>query len=103
MGPWVVTKDEIPDPHALRVSCYHKDQLVTEDNTENLFYKTPEVIEFLSGYLTLEPGDIVSLGTALKKSAKGGAIQNVDLNKLGGPISVTIEKIGTLVNTVVHV
>ena len=103
MGPWVVTKDEIPDPHALRVSCHHKDQLVTEDNTENLFYKTPEVIEFLSGYLTLEPGDIVSLGTALKKSAKGGAIQNVDLNKLGGPISVTIEKIGTLVNTVVHV
>jgi 2-keto-4-pentenoate hydratase/2-oxohepta-3-ene-1,7-dioic acid hydratase in catechol pathway len=103
MGPWVVTKDEIPDPHALRVSCYHKDQLVTEDNTENLFYKTPEVIEFLSGYLTLEPGDIVSLGTALKKSAKGGAIQNIDLNKLGGPVSVTIEKIGTLVNTVVHV
>jgi len=102
MGPWVVTKDEIPDPHKLAVSCYHKDQLVTEDNTENLFYKTPEVLEFLSGYLTLEPGDIVSLGTALKKSAKGGAIQNIDLAKLGGPVSVTIEHIGTLTNTVVN-
>jgi 2-keto-4-pentenoate hydratase/2-oxohepta-3-ene-1,7-dioic acid hydratase in catechol pathway len=102
MGPWVVTKDEIPDPHALRVTCYHKDQMVTEDNTENLFFKIPEVIEFLSGYLTLEPGDIVSMGTALQKSSKGGAIQNVDLNKLGGPVAVEIEKIGRLVNAVVH-
>jgi 2-keto-4-pentenoate hydratase/2-oxohepta-3-ene-1,7-dioic acid hydratase in catechol pathway len=35
MGPWLVTKDEIADPHRLDVSCSHKDQLVTEDNTEN--------------------------------------------------------------------
>ncbi len=96
MGPWLVTKDEIADPHNLAVSCSHKDQLVTEDNTENLFYKIPEVLEFLSSHLTLLPGDIVSMGTALKKSAQGGAVQNIDLNKLGGPVSVTIEKIGTL-------
>ena len=103
MGPWLVTKDEIADPHNLAVSCSHKDQLVTEDNTENLFYKIPEVLEFLSSHLTLLAGDIVSMGTALKKSAQGGAVQNIDLNKLGGPVSVTIEKIGTLTNGVVHV
>jgi 2-keto-4-pentenoate hydratase/2-oxohepta-3-ene-1,7-dioic acid hydratase in catechol pathway len=103
MGPWLVTKDEIADPHNLAVSCSHQGQLVTEDNTENLFYKIPEVIEFLSSHLTLLPGDIVSMGTALKKSAQGGAVQNIDLNKLGGPVSVTIEKIGTLTNGVVHV
>jgi len=103
MGPWLVTKDEIANPHALAVSCRHKDQLVTEDNTENLFYKIPEVLAFLSGHLTLEPGDIVSMGTALKKSAQGGAVQNIDLNKLGGPVSVTIEQIGTLTNTVTYV
>jgi 2-keto-4-pentenoate hydratase/2-oxohepta-3-ene-1,7-dioic acid hydratase in catechol pathway len=103
MGPWLVTKDEIADPHNLAVSCRHQDQLVTEDNTENLFYKIPEVLEFLSSHLTLLPGDIVSMGTALKKSAQGGAVQNIDLNKLGGPVSVTIEKIGTLTNDVVHV
>jgi 2-keto-4-pentenoate hydratase/2-oxohepta-3-ene-1,7-dioic acid hydratase in catechol pathway len=103
MGPWVVTKDEIPDPHNLAVSCHHKGELVTEDNTANLFYKTPEVLAFLSGYMTLLPGDIISLGTALKKSAKGGAVQNIDLNKLGGPVSVTIERIGTLSNAVIHV
>ena len=103
MGPWLVTKDEITDPHNLAVSCSHKGQLVTEDNTENLFYKIPEVLEFLSNHLTLLPGDIVSMGTALKKSAQGGAVQNIDLNKLGGPVSVTIEKLGTLTNDVVHV
>ncbi len=103
MGPWLVTKDEIADPHHLAVSCRHKDQLVTEDNTENLFYKIPKVLEFLSSHLTLLPGDIVSMGTALKKSAQGGAVQNIDLNKLGGPVSVTIEKIGTLTNNVVQV
>ena len=103
MGPWLVTKDEISDPHNLTVSCSHQGQLVTEDNTENLFYKIPEVLEFLSSHLTLEAGDIVSMGTALKKSAQGGAVQNIDLNKLGGPVSVTIEKIGTLTNDVVHV
>jgi 2-keto-4-pentenoate hydratase/2-oxohepta-3-ene-1,7-dioic acid hydratase in catechol pathway len=103
MGPWLVTKDEIADPHNLAVSCSHRDQLVTEDNTENLFYKIPEVLEFLSGHLTLLAGDMVSMGTALKRSAQGGAVQNIDLNKLGGPVSVTIEKIGTLTNHVVHV
>jgi 2-keto-4-pentenoate hydratase/2-oxohepta-3-ene-1,7-dioic acid hydratase in catechol pathway len=102
MGPWLVTKDEIADPHNLAVSCSHQGRLVTEDNTENLFYKIPEVLEFLSRHLTLLPGDVVSMGTALKKSAQGGAVQNIDLNKLGGPVSVTIEKIGTLTNEVIR-
>jgi 2-keto-4-pentenoate hydratase/2-oxohepta-3-ene-1,7-dioic acid hydratase in catechol pathway len=103
MGPWVVTKDEIPDPHALRVSCLHQDRLITQDTTANLTHKVPEVLAFLSEYLTLWPGDIVSMGTALAKSAGGGAVQNVDLNRLGGPVSVVIEHIGTLSNPVLQV
>lgn len=69
MGPWLVTRDEIANPHNLRVSCAHKGEVVTEDNTENLFYKIPEVLAFLSHYMTLWSDDIVSMGTALKKSA----------------------------------
>jgi 2-keto-4-pentenoate hydratase/2-oxohepta-3-ene-1,7-dioic acid hydratase in catechol pathway len=103
MGPWIVTKDEIADPHDLGVRCLHKDRLVTQDNTANLTHKIPEVLAFLSGYLTLWPGDIVSMGTALNKSAGGGAVQNIDLNRLGGPVSVVIERIGTLTNPVVQV
>jgi len=105
MGPWLVTKEEVPDPHALRVRCLHKDRLVTEDSTANLTHKVPEVLAFLSEYLTLWPGDIVSMGTALAKSSTGGggAVQNIDLNKLGGPVTVSIERIGTLTNPVVQV
>ena len=102
MGPWLVTRDEIPDPHALRVSCSHRGSLVTDDNTSNLFFKVPEVIEFLSNYMTLLPGDIISMGTALKKSAGGAAVQNIDLNHLGGPVSVAIEGLGNLENSVRH-
>ena len=102
LGPWLVTRDEIADPHALTVSCHHRGELVTEDSTANLFYKVPEVLAFLSQYMTLLPGDVVSMGTALKRSAPGSrAVQNVELNKLGGPISVTISGIGTLENPVV--
>jgi 2-keto-4-pentenoate hydratase/2-oxohepta-3-ene-1,7-dioic acid hydratase in catechol pathway len=101
LGPWIVTRDEIDDPHALAVVCQHRNEVVTEDNTANLFHRVPDVIAFVSGYMTLLPGDVVSMGTALKRAEAGGrAVQNVDLQKLGGPVSVTIEKIGTLSNPV---
>jgi 2-keto-4-pentenoate hydratase/2-oxohepta-3-ene-1,7-dioic acid hydratase in catechol pathway len=100
MGPWIVTRDEIPDPHDLRIASYHDDRLVTEDSTANLFYKLPEVIEYISAYLTLLPGDIVSLGTALKSAEGGAAVQNIDLNRLGGSTAVEIEGVGRLTNPV---
>src|SRR5688572_24758405 len=102
MGPWIVTRDDIDDPHALAVICRHKGEIVTEDNTENLFHHVPEVLAFVSDYMTLFPGDVVSMGTALKRTGGSKAVQNVDLQQLGGPVSVTIEKIGTLSNTVQH-
>jgi 2-keto-4-pentenoate hydratase/2-oxohepta-3-ene-1,7-dioic acid hydratase in catechol pathway len=101
IGPWIVTADEIADPHALTVSCVHQGRLVTEDSTENLTHKVADVISYMSGYQTLEPGDIIAMGTALKaSSAGGGAVQNVNLTELGGPIEVTISGIGTLRNPV---
>jgi 2-keto-4-pentenoate hydratase/2-oxohepta-3-ene-1,7-dioic acid hydratase in catechol pathway len=51
-------------------------------------------------HMTLLPGDIICMGTALNKAARGGAVQNIDLNKLGGPVSVTIAGLGTLTNPV---
>ncbi len=102
MGPWLVTADEIADPHALAISCRHNGRVITADNTANLFHKAAEVISYFSRYMTFEPGDIISLGTALKAGARGGAVQNVDLNTLGGEVSVEIEGIGTLTNAVMH-
>lgn len=101
IGPWIATADEIADPHALTVSCVHQGRLITEDSTANLTHKVADVISYMSGYQTLEPGDIIAMGTALKaSSAGGGAVQNVNLTELGGPIEVTISGIGTLRNPV---
>jgi 2-keto-4-pentenoate hydratase/2-oxohepta-3-ene-1,7-dioic acid hydratase in catechol pathway len=100
LGPWVVTADEIPDPHALRVQCRHDGRLITDDSTGNLRFSVAEVISFASRYLTLEPGDVIAMGTALRASAGGGAVQNVDLVRLGGLIEVEIERIGVLSNPV---
>jgi 2-keto-4-pentenoate hydratase/2-oxohepta-3-ene-1,7-dioic acid hydratase in catechol pathway len=100
LGPWVVTADEIPDPHALRVQCRHDGRLITDDSTANLRFSVAEVISFASRYLTLEPGDVIAMGTALRASAGGSAVQNVDLVRLGGLIEVEIERIGVLSNPV---
>jgi 2-keto-4-pentenoate hydratase/2-oxohepta-3-ene-1,7-dioic acid hydratase in catechol pathway len=100
IGPWVVTRDEIADPHALTVSCIHKGRVITEDSTQNLSYKVPEVIEFVSYYMTLEPGDIIALGTALRSAGGGQPVQTIDLNVQGGPIEVAISGIGILSNPV---
>lgn len=100
IGPWIVTRDEIPDPHALTIRCLHDGRLVTEDSTANLRFHVDAVVSFLSQYMTLEAGDVVAMGTALKASGQGGAVQNVDLAQLGGVIAVEIERIGTLSNPV---
>ena len=100
IGPWIATADSVPDPHALTVSCVHQGRLVTSDSTANLTHKVADVISFMSSYLTLEPGDIIAMGTALQPPAGGPAIQNVNLVALGGPIEVTISGIGTLSNPV---
>lgn len=102
IGPWVVTRDEVPDPHALTVRCVHQGRLVTEDSTANLRHSVTDVLSFISRWMTLEAGDVVAMGTALAPAASqaGGAVQNVDLTLLGGPIEVSISGIGTLRNPV---
>jgi 2-keto-4-pentenoate hydratase/2-oxohepta-3-ene-1,7-dioic acid hydratase in catechol pathway len=100
MGPWIATADSIADPHDLTVRCEHQGRLVTEDNTANLTHTVTDVIAFVSRFMAWEPGDVLSMGTALKATTGGGAVQNVDLTRLGGPISVSITGIGTLSNPV---
>lgn len=100
LGPWVVTADEIPDPHALRITCSVNGEQVTDDNTAHLRFRVADVIAFASRYLTLEPGDVIGMGTALQPSNTGRAVQNVDLNRPGSRVEVSIAGIGTLGNPV---
>lgn len=62
-GPWLVTCDEIPDPHKLRLWLKLNGQVMQDSSTSNLIFNVPYLIEYLSRGLTFHPGDIVSTGT----------------------------------------
>jgi 2-keto-4-pentenoate hydratase/2-oxohepta-3-ene-1,7-dioic acid hydratase in catechol pathway len=101
MGPWLVTKDAVPDPHALDVTCTLGGVVLAEDSTQYLTYKVPEVLAFISRFLTLEPGDIISMGTAFRPSASSTrSLHTGDLQRFDGPLEVTITGLGTLSNGV---
>ncbi len=100
LGPWVTTAADVPNPHDLRITCSYDGRLVTDDSTAHLRFSVAEVIAFASRYLTLEPGDVIGMGTALRPSGTGGAVQNIDLNQPGGQVEVAIEGLGTLSNPV---
>jgi len=63
MGPAIVSADEIPDPHALDIQMIINGEVLQSSNTKNLIFRIPDLIEYLSGVFTLEPGDVVSTGT----------------------------------------
>jgi acylpyruvate hydrolase len=63
MGPALVLKDEIPDPHNLDISLSIAGEVLQKSNTKQLIFKIPETVEYLSQVMTLEPGDVVSTGT----------------------------------------
>ena len=101
MGPWLVTRDEIPDPGVLDVSCSVGGEVIAEDSTRYLTYGVAEILAFLSRYQTLEPGDIVSMGTAFRPSpGVNRSIHSADLQRFDGPVEVTISGLGTLSNGV---
>jgi 2,4-diketo-3-deoxy-L-fuconate hydrolase len=63
LGPWLVTKDEIPDPHKLHLWLKVNDQMMQDGNTDDLIFNIPQLVSYLSQFMTLLPGDIISTGT----------------------------------------
>lgn len=63
MGPWIVTADEIADPHNLDISITVSGEVLQHSNTKHLIFRIPTLIEYLSSVFTLEPGDVISTGT----------------------------------------
>jgi len=97
MGPWLVTKDEIPDPHALDIQLEISGERLQDSNTRELIFRIPELIEHLSSVVTLEPGDVVSTGTP---AGVGFARKPPRFLQVGDEVVIRIEKIGELRNTV---
>lgn len=98
MGPWIVTADEIPDPHALDISIEINGEVLQSSNTRNLIFKIPDLIAFLSSVFTLEPGDIISTGTP---AGVGFARKPPRYLKPGDDVVVKIPAIGELRNPVI--
>ena len=62
-GPWLVSKDEIPDPHQLRLWLEVDGQRYQDGSTATMIFKVPQIIAYLSQFMTLYPGDVISTGT----------------------------------------
>ena len=98
-GPSIVTKDEVSDPHNLRISLTLNGVTMQDSNSSNLIFKVPHLISYLSQSLTWEPGDLISTGTP---PGVGVFRKPPVFLKPGDTVSITVERLGTLTNPVVR-
>lgn len=95
LGPYVVTKDEIPNPQNLSVVTKVNDNVRQNGNTSNMIFKIDDLIAEISKFVTLEPGDVILTGTP---AGVGKGMTPPTYLKKGDTVKVSIEGIGTLVN-----
>jgi 2-keto-4-pentenoate hydratase/2-oxohepta-3-ene-1,7-dioic acid hydratase in catechol pathway len=97
MGPYLVTKDEIENPHNLNLSLKVNGVEKQNSNTKFLLFNINDLIEDLSIVFTLEPGDIIATGTP---SGVGAGRSPQEFMYDGDVVEATVEGIGTIVNTI---
>jgi 2-keto-4-pentenoate hydratase/2-oxohepta-3-ene-1,7-dioic acid hydratase in catechol pathway len=97
-GPWIVSADEIPDPHNLNIRLEINGEVLQNSNTRELVFGIPALVEYLSSVFTLESGDIVATGTP---PGVGMARKPPRWLKPGDEVVVAIEGLGELRNRAV--
>ncbi|MTJ84213.1 MAG: fumarylacetoacetate hydrolase family protein [Telmatospirillum sp.] len=98
-GPWLVTADEIPDPHVLTLRTYLNGVTVQNDSTANMVHRIPNLIAYISTFSALSPGDVIITGSP----GGVGKKRNPPLFlKEGDVVEVEIERIGRLENVVLR-
>jgi 2-keto-4-pentenoate hydratase/2-oxohepta-3-ene-1,7-dioic acid hydratase in catechol pathway len=98
MGPWIVTADEIADPHSLDIKMTINGEVLQNSNTRELIFRIPDLVAYLSSAFTLEPGDIVSTGTP---AGVGFGHKPPRWLKVGDECVISVQGIGELRNPVV--
>jgi 2-keto-4-pentenoate hydratase/2-oxohepta-3-ene-1,7-dioic acid hydratase in catechol pathway len=98
MGPAIVTTDEIADPHQLAISLSIGDEMLQNSNTRELIFKVPDLVEYISSITPLLPGDLISTGTP---GGVGMGRTPQRWLKAGETVTVTVEGLGSLTNSVV--
>jgi 2-keto-4-pentenoate hydratase/2-oxohepta-3-ene-1,7-dioic acid hydratase in catechol pathway len=99
LGPWIVTEDELGDPHSLRLRTLVNGELRQDSNTKNLIFDCFAIVEHLSTAFTLEPGDVVATGTP---AGVGISMKPPRLLEVGDVVRVEIERIGAIENRVIE-
>jgi 2-keto-4-pentenoate hydratase/2-oxohepta-3-ene-1,7-dioic acid hydratase in catechol pathway len=95
LGPYIVTKDDISDPHALHLQTHVNGELMQDAHTSSMIFKIPELIAFASRAFTLESGDVILTGTP---AGVGNGRKPPRFLADGDVVAVTIEGLGTLRN-----
>jgi 2-keto-4-pentenoate hydratase/2-oxohepta-3-ene-1,7-dioic acid hydratase in catechol pathway len=95
LGPWLVTADEISDPHHLSVKTTVSGELRQDGNTKDFIFNIPTLISYCSRMFTLEPGDLILTGTP---PGVGEGMKPPVYLKEGDVVQIEIEGIGTLTN-----
>lgn len=97
MGPYLVTADEIGDPSGLSMVLKVNGEVRQDTNTDDFVFNVPKLVSFLSGLMTLEPGDVVLTGTP---GGVGVAMNPPHFLKDGDVVTIEVDKIGSLENKV---
>jgi len=98
VGDFIATRDEIADPHDLRIQLHLNGETLQDSRTDQLIFRIPELVSALSQFTTLEPGDVIATGTP---PGVGFARKPPIYLKDGDEMVVEIEGLGTLRNPVV--
>ena len=97
MGPYLLTADEVPDPHTLDIRCWVNGELRQDSNTRELVFKVHDLLAYISKTCTLMPGDVLCTGTP----GGVGVFRDPQVFlKAGDLVEIEIEKLGRLSNRV---
>ena len=96
-GPWITTRHDVPEPHALAVQCWVEGELRQSSNTRELIFDCFDQIAHLSQACTLEPGDVILTGTP---GGVGGGFKPPRWLKAGDVVRVEVEGLGYIENRV---
>ena len=91
LGPWFVEAADVPEPHALQLRTLVNGEVTQQGSTADMITDIPALIEYLSGFMTLQSGDVILTGTP-------DGVVNVNI---GDEVVTEIDGIGRLVNTIV--
>ena len=92
IGPWLVTRDEIPDPHAIDLVLKVNGEVRQRGNTKDMFYTVAELVAHISRFMTLMPGDIITTGTP---AGVGGGMKPPKYLREGDVMELSATGLGT--------